>query len=161
MLKLWSHEPPSIHLLVSYNAIFWPWRHTYIFEKSELYSKVADRPRLRAVRCTVMAVHATEVHRGNRSIALLIRSLHTRGTWVVNFTPRPLYSRDKSGTDWIGVWVDLRADMHGFGEEKIFRPCRDSNPEHSSPQLDVTPTNNISFRSKLCVEFSQVQGIYW
>jgi len=39
--------------------------------------------------------------------------------------------------------------MDGFGEEKIFRPYRNSNPEPSSPQLDVTATNNISFRSKL------------
>jgi hypothetical protein len=33
--------------------------------------------------------------------------------WVVNATPRPLYTRERPGTHCIGCWVGLRAGLAG------------------------------------------------
>jgi hypothetical protein len=45
-------------------------------------------------------------------IAPRILDLGTRLRWVVSFTPRPLYPRERaSGTHWIGGWVGLRAGL--------------------------------------------------
>jgi len=49
------------------------------------------------------------------------------GGWVVHATPRPLYSRERSGTHCIGGWVGLTAGLDRCGN-----PHRDSIPRPSS-----------------------------
>jgi len=38
--------------------------------------------------------------------------------WVVNATPRPLYPRERHGTQWIGGWVGPRAGQDGCGKSR-------------------------------------------
>jgi len=46
---------------------------------------------------------------GSRGIAPYILDVSTRWRWMVSFTPRPLYPRERvPGTHWIGGWVDPR-----------------------------------------------------
>jgi hypothetical protein len=49
--------------------------------------------------------------RGSRGIALLILDLGARREWVVSTTPRPLYPRERPGTDCTGGWVLPRAGL--------------------------------------------------
>jgi len=49
------------------------------------------------------------------STILLICNLGTRWEWVVIATPRPLYLRDRSGTDCIRDWMGPRAGLDGYG----------------------------------------------
>jgi hypothetical protein len=39
--------------------------------------------------------------------------------WVVNATPRPLYSRERPGTHCIGGWVDPRAGLEGCRKSRM------------------------------------------
>ena len=39
--------------------------------------------------------------------------------WVVNATPRPLYPRERPGTQCTGGWVGLRADLDGCGKSRL------------------------------------------
>jgi hypothetical protein len=48
------------------------------------------------VKGKVFPVHAMRVYRGSRGIAPTILNLGTRWRWVVNFTPRPLYSWERT-----------------------------------------------------------------
>jgi hypothetical protein len=58
--------------------------------------------------------------------------LGTSWRWVVNFTHRPLFRREKApGTHWIGGWVDLRA---GLDDLDPTWPYRDSNSDPSVVQ---------------------------
>ena len=50
--------------------------------------------------------------------------------WVVNATPRPLYPRERPGTDCIGGWVGPNVGLYGYGKNL---PYRDSIPGRSSP----------------------------
>jgi hypothetical protein len=60
--------------------------------------------------------------------------LSTSWRWVVSFTPRPLYTRERApGTHCIGGWVDPRAGLDNIEKWK-FWPYRDSNPELSVVQ---------------------------
>jgi hypothetical protein len=54
-----------------------------------------------------VAVHAMKACRGSRGIAPLILSLGTRYRWVVNFTPRPLFRRERTSLpfEWEAVWA--------------------------------------------------------
>jgi hypothetical protein len=38
--------------------------------------------------------------------------------WVVNATPRPLYSRERPGTHCIGGWVVLGTGLEGCGKSR-------------------------------------------
>jgi hypothetical protein len=49
--------------------------------------------------------------RVDRGIALSFRDLGTRRGWVVSTTPRPLYSRERPGTNCTGGWVGPRAGL--------------------------------------------------
>jgi hypothetical protein len=54
--------------------------------------------------------------------------------WVVSFTSRPLYPRERaSGTHCIGRWVDPRAGLDDMESENSW-PYRDSNPDLSVVQ---------------------------
>jgi hypothetical protein len=56
-------------------------------------------------------------------------NLCTRGRWVVSFTPRPLYPRERDpGTHWIGGWVGPTAVLDAVVKGKIPSPRRESNP---------------------------------
>ena len=49
--------------------------------------------------------------------------------WVVKATPRPLYSRERSGTHFVGGWVGPRDGLDGCGKSG---PHWDSIPGPSS-----------------------------
>jgi hypothetical protein len=65
-----------------------------------------------------------------RGIALLFRDLDIRRGWMVSTTPRPIYSRERTGTHCTGSWVGPRAGLNVCEKS---RPNRDSIPEPSSP----------------------------
>jgi hypothetical protein len=61
--------------------------------------------------------------------------LSTNWRWVVSFTSRPLYPRERApGTNYIGGWVDPRAGLDDT-EVKIFDPTgiRTQTSQSSSP----------------------------
>jgi hypothetical protein len=39
--------------------------------------------------------------------------------WVVNFTPRPLYPRERPGNHRTGGWLGLRAGLDGCGKSRL------------------------------------------
>jgi hypothetical protein len=52
-----------------------------------------------------------------------ILNLGATWRWVVSFTIRPLYSRERAAdTRWIRGWVDPRAESGRGDEEKNFQP---------------------------------------
>jgi hypothetical protein len=54
--------------------------------------------------------------------------------WVVQLhAPAALPPGKRLGTYFIAGWVDPRAGLEGFKEEKISWPQRSSNPKPSSP----------------------------
>jgi hypothetical protein len=66
---------------------------------------------------------------GSGDIAPHILDLRTRWRWVVSFTTRPIYLREKApGTHWIGGWVGPRAVLDTVVKRKIPSPRRESNP---------------------------------
>jgi hypothetical protein len=64
-------------------------------------------------------------YRVGRGIAILFLDLGARRRWVVSTTPRPLYPRERPGTQYTGGWVGLRA---GLDVCEKSRPHRDSIP---------------------------------
>jgi hypothetical protein len=57
---------------------------------------------------------------GSGGIAPRILDLGTRWKWVVSFTPRPLYPRERAPViHWIGGWVDTRVGMDMVLKRKI------------------------------------------
>jgi hypothetical protein len=48
------------------------------------------------------------VYREKRGIAPLILNFSTKWRWVVNFMPRPLYSRERTSVRWVEPKADLR-----------------------------------------------------
>jgi hypothetical protein len=53
--------------------------------------------------------HSMKTDWGSGGIAPRILDLGTRWRWVVNFTPRSLYPRERiPANHWIGVWVGPR-----------------------------------------------------
>ena len=70
-----------------------------------------------------------KVYRGSRRIAPFIINLGSRWKWVVNFTPRPLYSLgNKPRTRWMEEWMEDRAGVDVLEKRKISWLCRDLNP---------------------------------
>jgi hypothetical protein len=63
-----------------------------------------------------------------------VLDLGTRLRWVVNFTPRPLYSQGRKppGTHLIGSRVDPRVGLDAGKKRRIPCPCRDSNLDSST-----------------------------
>jgi len=66
---------------------------------------------------------------GSGDIAPRILNLDSTWTWVVSFTPRPIYPQGKCGRYPLGSRAGLDAVVKG----KIPRPCRYSNRWSSSP----------------------------
>jgi hypothetical protein len=55
--------------------------------------------------------------------------LGTRWRWVVSFTPRPLYPRERTPvTHWIGGWASPRTVLDAVVKRKIPSSRRESNP---------------------------------
>jgi hypothetical protein len=68
--------------------------------------------------------------------------LGTRWRWVVSFTTRSFYLRERPpppNTHWIGGWVGPRAGLDAMVKSKIPSPCRDSTPPLSIPQSSAIP----------------------
>jgi hypothetical protein len=72
--------------------------------------------------------HAMKTYWGSGGIAPRMLDLGTRRRWVVSFTPRPLYPRERAPrTHWIGGWVGPRAVLETVIKRKIPSPRRESN----------------------------------
>jgi hypothetical protein len=73
--------------------------------------------------------HAMKTYWGSGGIAPHILDLGIRWRWVVSFTPRPLYPKERApGAHWIGGWVGPRAVLNAVVKRKIPSPRRESNP---------------------------------
>jgi hypothetical protein len=83
--------------------------------------------------CALTEHRAMKVYCGSGALAPRIFYFVTRWRWVVSFTPRPPYPRERApGTHWIGGWVSSRVDLDALVKREIPNPCRDSNPRSSS-----------------------------
>jgi len=72
---------------------------------------------------------------GSGGITPTTLNLDTKWTWVVSFTPRPLYPRERvQGVNWTGDWVGPRA-MDMMAKRKITCPRRKSNPGSPARRL--------------------------
>jgi hypothetical protein len=77
---------------------------------------------------------ATNAMRGSRGIALLILDLGARRGWVVSTTPRPLYPRERPGTQYTEGWVGPRA---GLDMCEKSRPHRIRSPDRPARFLSL------------------------
>lgn len=81
------------------------------------------------LKSTVVPAHVVKAYMESRGIAPFISN-------IVNFTPRPLDHQDNAGTNYILLYIGAggpHSRSRPFGEEKTSFPCRNSNPEPSSP----------------------------
>jgi hypothetical protein len=79
-----------------------------------------------------------KIYWGSGGIAPCILDLGTRWRWVVNFTPWPLYPRERApSTHWIGP----RAGLDAVVKRKFTSPCQDTNPRLSRPLSRAIPLN--------------------
>jgi hypothetical protein len=79
-----------------------------------------------------------EAYWERRCVGPRILDFGTRWRWVVSFTPRPIYPRERTpGTHWIGVWVGPRAGLDSVVMKKFPAPNGTRNPDHPvrSPAL--------------------------
>jgi hypothetical protein len=93
--------------------------------------------------------------------------LGTRWRWVVSFTSRPLYPREKTpppGTHWIGGWMDPRAGLDDLKKRKFLTLSGLGTPTHrsSSPSPVTIPTelSQLSVSpvySKICTQMCSVK----
>ena len=86
------------------------------------------------------------------STVLLFCSLGAWWGWVVIATPRPLYHRDRNGTDYIRGWMGPRADLDGCGKSRLTRITSPNRPARSKSlyrQCCPGPGSQISV-SKIC-----------
>jgi hypothetical protein len=75
---------------------------------------------------------------GSGVIAQRIPDLRARWRWVVSFTPRPLYPRERApGIHWVAGWVGTTADLDARARRKIPSPYRNSKPRSSSPYPEL------------------------
>jgi hypothetical protein len=73
--------------------------------------------------------HAMKTYWENGGIDPHILDLGTRWRWVVSFTLRPLYPRERApDTHWTGGWVGPRVVLDTVVKRKIPSPHRESNP---------------------------------
>ena len=72
------------------------------------YSRIINK-----VNVTFNLEQAMKAQRGSRGILYSCFNLGTRRRCVVNATPRPLYARERSGTNCIGGWFGSRAVWTG------------------------------------------------
>jgi hypothetical protein len=76
--------------------------------------------------------------------------LDTRWRWVVSFTPRPLYHRERAlGTHWIGGWVGPQSQSGQHGEEKILDHTGTQTLEPSVVQPIASHYTNYAIPSPL------------
>jgi hypothetical protein len=79
--------------------------------------------------------HAMKTYWRSGGIAPRILDLGTRWRWVVSFTPRPLYPRERApGAHWIGGWVGPKAVLDAEVKRKIPSPRRESKPRTPNVQ---------------------------
>jgi hypothetical protein len=91
----------------------------------------------------VVPVHTMKVYSGSRGITTLILNLSTRWMWVVNFTHRPLFHRERTVMSSIEyeAWWTSRTVWMVWRREQLC-PCRKSLP--GSPNCGiVTATTPI------------------
>jgi hypothetical protein len=75
--------------------------------------------------------HAMQTYWGIGDKLQAFFDLGTRWGWVVSFTPRLFYPRERApGTHWIGGWVGPRAGPDMVLKWKTPSPCRESDPNH-------------------------------
>jgi len=82
------------------------------------------------VKVKLTLEEATKDQKGLQVQLYSFLNFGARWRWVVNATPRPLYSRERPGTYCIGGWVGPRAGVDGYGKS---RPHRNSIPGPPSP----------------------------
>jgi hypothetical protein len=74
---------------------------------------------------------------------------------VVNFTPRPLYLKEKRrGTHWIGGWVGHRADMDNVENRKISCACQESNYDSPATQPLTHRYTDWDIPARHCILFT-------
>jgi hypothetical protein len=130
--KMLSDVQPYVQLLPQCTRlvkIFWSGKRNVTWNSTYTFIKVKIKLSLFLTK-----LHAMKTYWGSGGIALRILDLATRWRWMVSFTPRPLYPRERApGTHWIRGWVGLRAGLNAMVCRKIPSPCPDSNPQSSSP----------------------------
>jgi hypothetical protein len=103
-----------------------------LLTKRTRYDKIKVKVKLSL--CFITEHHAVKSYCGSRGKASIILDLGARWRWVVSFTPRPLYPRERAaGTRWTGGRVGPRAGLNAVTKKKNPGPCRDSNPRSSKP----------------------------
>jgi len=86
------------------------------------------------VKVTTVSVHSMKAFRKSRRTALLALNIGDRWTWVVNFTPRPLYPRGKRrGTYQREGWDEPHSWSGQFGEQKNSLPLQGKEPRMVQP----------------------------
>jgi len=98
-----------------------------------------------------------KVNGSSGDIAILFLNLRGKWRWLVTFTPRPLYPRERApGPHWMWVWVDPRTGLDTFKQTKIFYPCWKS----WLPSRQPSPRNSfeIYLRLKKTEEASRCPG---
>jgi hypothetical protein len=119
VLRLWRLHT-YIHRFIFHNTgVFkvnvvtsWKWFHD--FTKKVKFSRYRSE----------------QAQRVDRGIALSFLDPGARRGWMVSTTSRPLYPRERPGTQYTGGWVGPRA---GLDVCEKSRPHRDSIPGPSSP----------------------------
>jgi hypothetical protein len=85
--------------------------------------------------CFYLTQHqAMKAYWESGGIAPCILDIGTSWRWLVSFTPRPLYPRERAPyTHWTRGWVGPRAGLDTVVKRKINSPYRDSNSQSSTP----------------------------
>ena len=121
----WSHWwwPNCLHLFGLTHITYQPfnWKHR-IVQRLHQVKHIYDKSKSKGLPITGPEGPEWELYSSF--------NLGARSGWVVNVTPRPLYTRESHGTHCIGGWVGPRAGLDGCGKS---RPHRDSIPGPSSP----------------------------
>ena len=90
---------------------------------------------------TRSSMSSIKAYRRSRDMAPLILTVGIRWSWVVNFTLRPIYLRQRiAGTHWIWGWVSHGAGLDGLGKTTTFAPTGIWRWDRPSCRLVATPT---------------------